>query len=254
MRPASDPGQERRERRQREYQKHREKILARMKAAHVANPQPNRDRAKAWYEANKQQALARINARYAAKREELLQKGKKFRTDHPEAREAARVRANEYYHSNLETVRLKRKAYRDLHKERHAAVAKAWYEANKERCSELAKAYYQANKKEHLEYGRLYRTAHPEQHRADWQNYRARKKQAPGKFTDKDVARMHEMQLGLCYYCKCSITERYTVDHYIPLAKGGSNDATNLVLACLRCNYSKRHMMPDDFIAKRQRA
>jgi 5-methylcytosine-specific restriction endonuclease McrA len=31
-----------------------------------------------------------------------------------------------------------------------------------------------------------------------------------------------------------------TVDHVIPIARGGSDDPENLIAACRRCNYSKQ--------------
>ena len=39
-----------------------------------------------------------------------------------------------------------------------------------------------------------------------------------------------------------------TIDHYIPLSKGGSRHSENKVLACARCNKKKGDMLPEDFI------
>ena len=38
--------------------------------------------------------------------------------------------------------------------------------------------------------------------------------------------------------------EASTVDHLIPVSKGGSNDLTNLVLCCKQCNGEKADRMP----------
>ena len=38
-----------------------------------------------------------------------------------------------------------------------------------------------------------------------------------------------------------------TVDHIIPVAKGGTDDPENLVAACRRCNFSKQDKMPDEY-------
>ncbi|MGN6174652.1 MAG: HNH endonuclease [Streptosporangiaceae bacterium] len=40
----------------------------------------------------------------------------------------------------------------------------------------------------------------------------------------------------LCWYCSRPAT---TVDHVRPLCLGGTNDLTNLVPACRRCNFSR---------------
>lgn len=39
--------------------------------------------------------------------------------------------------------------------------------------------------------------------------------------------------------CYCGSTDDLTIDHVTPLARGGSNDLANLVVACRICNSSK---------------
>lgn len=48
---------------------------------------------------------------------------------------------------------------------------------------------------------------------------------------------------GKCVYCSKQLTlgtNDACVDHVIPLAKGGNNEDENLVMACRRCNSSKK--------------
>lgn len=51
----------------------------------------------------------------------------------------------------------------------------------------------------------------------------------------------------ICAYCGESAG---TVDHVIPVAKGGSDEWDNLVACCTRCNSRKRDKMPADFLPR----
>ncbi len=43
-----------------------------------------------------------------------------------------------------------------------------------------------------------------------------------------------------CHYCGTSLSvEQATIDHVIPVSKGGRNSPANLVVACLSCNHWK---------------
>jgi len=43
-----------------------------------------------------------------------------------------------------------------------------------------------------------------------------------------------------CYYCGYSLTlNDSTLDHVLPVSKGGTNRLDNLVLACYECNQEK---------------
>ena len=48
-----------------------------------------------------------------------------------------------------------------------------------------------------------------------------------------------------CGYCGCD--GRLTRDHDVPLSRGGSNDISNIVPACGRCNSSKRNLTAEEF-------
>lgn len=51
--------------------------------------------------------------------------------------------------------------------------------------------------------------------------------------------------VGVCFYCGEPISRyRFTIDHFIPRSKGGSDGIFNLVPACRRCNTTKRNLLP----------
>lgn len=48
-----------------------------------------------------------------------------------------------------------------------------------------------------------------------------------------------------CHWCSCPLTfEAATVDHVIPLARGGLNNMNNYVLACQPCNNGRANSLP----------
>ncbi|HVQ60391.1 MAG TPA: HNH endonuclease signature motif containing protein [Solirubrobacterales bacterium] len=53
-----------------------------------------------------------------------------------------------------------------------------------------------------------------------------------------------------CFYCPGEAT---VADHYVPLAKGGTDTEDNLVAACTRCNSEKGDQLPELFMAQRRR-
>ena len=49
---------------------------------------------------------------------------------------------------------------------------------------------------------------------------------------------------GICYYCgKPTKPADLTMDHIVPLARGGRSSKTNLVPACKDCNNKKKTML-----------
>jgi 5-methylcytosine-specific restriction endonuclease McrA len=86
---------------------------------------------------------------------------------------------------------------------------------------------------------------------------RARIKGSDRHHTASDVQCALEVQSGLCFYCHINISENYTVDHLIPLARGGSDGPENIVVACASCNFHKADRTPGEFasgITHRRRA
>ncbi len=50
---------------------------------------------------------------------------------------------------------------------------------------------------------------------------------------------------GLCHYCEKKVSfKNLTMDHLVPLARGGRSTKNNLVPACKDCNNKKKSMMP----------
>lgn len=63
------------------------------------------------------------------------------------------------------------------------------------------------------------------------------------KRQNRSKSRLEKYTIGdvpICFYCECSLTEStYSIDHVIPLSRGGWNFRDNKVLCCLPCNNAK---------------
>lgn len=72
------------------------------------------------------------------------------------------------------------------------------------------------------------------------------------------VTRLHFAQDGLCYYCgkyveldrptlNGRVTQDYpTIDHKLPLGRGGTWTIGNLALSCYQCNHKKAdYVLPE---------
>ena len=54
---------------------------------------------------------------------------------------------------------------------------------------------------------------------------------------------------GFCYYChEKFIAEELTMDHIVPLSRGGRSTKNNIVPCCKSCNNKKKNLTPADII------
>jgi len=50
---------------------------------------------------------------------------------------------------------------------------------------------------------------------------------------------------GRCFYCgKALPVQELTMDHIVPLVRGGKSSRGNCVPACKECNSKKKHLLP----------
>jgi 5-methylcytosine-specific restriction endonuclease McrA len=56
---------------------------------------------------------------------------------------------------------------------------------------------------------------------------------------------LNKIQKGVCYYCDREVgREHLTMDHVVPLARGGKSKKGNIVPACKDCNNKKKYLLP----------
>lgn len=56
---------------------------------------------------------------------------------------------------------------------------------------------------------------------------------------------LRRINQGVCYYCKRVVgREHLTMDHVVPLSRGGKSKKGNIVPACKECNSRKKYLLP----------
>jgi 5-methylcytosine-specific restriction endonuclease McrA len=74
-----------------------------------------------------------------------------------------------------------------------------------------------------------------------------KKEKAKVREFKKTRAWQQKISAGVCYYCGKKFTAKeLTLDHIVPLARGGKTTTGNVVAACLECNKNKGVDTPVD--------
>lgn len=118
------------------------------------------------------------------------------------------LRSLEYQSSHREKCNVKNRAYRQRHPDRAKASARKWHIEN------------------------------PDMVRAKKHRRRAMERGTDlGTFTDKEWTAIKEAYHHRCAYCHKRA--KLTVEHVVPLSKGGVHCSRNIVPACWPCNLKK---------------
>lgn len=55
----------------------------------------------------------------------------------------------------------------------------------------------------------------------------------------------NKLNAGICYYCgKKFLRSELTMDHLVPIARGGKSTKGNIVPCCKACNNAKKYLTP----------
>jgi 5-methylcytosine-specific restriction endonuclease McrA len=213
-----------------------------VKAYAQENAEKLREYHRAYREANAE-TLREQKREYAQENAERLREYHRAREANAEAlREYGRA----YFAANSEVLLAKQKARYEANKEKILGQQHNYYLANIDIIRKRQRAYYEANADTIRAYNRKFAAEHPELRLVSYHKRRALIKGNGGTYTVAEKRMLYENQRGLCAYCERS--EKLTIDHIIPISKGGSNDISNICLACLRCNLSKREKTPEQWV------
>ena len=132
-----------------------------------------------------------------------------------------------------------RKKYRDMHKEYHNEYNKQWYQSHKEDVLEKNKQYREENKEKESERHKKWHKNNPE--KAFNRDARRRlKEESQGRgITKEQWLEMMKFFDWRCAYSGETLSNNRTIDHIIPLSKGGKHEVWNCVPMIKKYNSSK---------------
>jgi len=193
-----------------------------------------------------------------------------------EHRDEVRKRYRRLYWANPEKYRQLSAANQRLNPDRVRAYRLSYWQMNKIQLSEKSRAHRDANPELYQQkdrnahqrrlgtrraYGKAYYHAHTEAmslYRKEWNRrnpdrvfeWKARRHAAKLSTQVERINRaiVIERDGSACYICG-KVLERHeiTIDHVIPLSKGGSHTYDNLRVACRPCNSRKWNHLPGEY-------
>ncbi len=191
---------------------HALKYRATQKAWRKRNPKRVRQMRQRWYVLHGKQWYQRNRIK---RREQARKTYQKERRTKPQQQLARRRR---HYAKNRERIRARVKEQRLANPDRFRAVDRARYSRN------------------------------PEKRRHQSRVARAKRTGSSCYLGLEDWKSLLRRFRFRCFYCRVKLTKRNrSLDHKIPLVRGGTNDIANLVPSCLRCNQRKNVQTADEF-------
>lgn len=123
-----------------------------------------------------------------------------------------------YRKNNAEKLRKRRLRYYAENKEKAYAQTKEWARKNRDKVRAIKHTY----------------------------KIKRRAKEKDG-VSSAELAKWVAEQKKKCYWCGVVCKDDYHIDHYMPLARGGLHELSNLVIACPSCNMRKNAKHPYEF-------
>jgi 5-methylcytosine-specific restriction endonuclease McrA len=185
-------------------------------------------------------------ARYAADPEHARSRAATYRAAH---REETNATSAAWRAANPERQRAAKLRWEAAHPDKVRAWRAANYVAHREERRAYAAAEHAANPEKRRAYNREYNLTHRAQRATIENARRARKAGNGGSHTLQEWKEKLELFAYCCVYCGES--KPLTVDHKIPLSRGGTDDIMNIVPACRNCNSKKRHRTTQEYLALR---
>jgi 5-methylcytosine-specific restriction endonuclease McrA len=160
---------------------------------------------------------------------------------------AHKEEARAYREANKVRLRAQKAALHIKQREANIARANAWIVANKERFLAYRRKYYAENKDKIKAWHAPWGLANADKRVLYASRRRAKKAGNGGSHTLAERREKFASLGNVCFYCFQQT--KLTVDHDIPIVRGGTDNIDNILPACEACNKSKGTLTAQEFIA-----
>ena len=233
------------------YENNKDKILEYKKQYYGNNKDKILEYKKQYYENNKDKLTEQHKQYYENNKDKILEHSKQYRENNKDKRAKYQ---KQYYENNKDKLAGQHKQYRENNKDKLAGHSKQYYENNKDKILEYSKQYYENNKDKILEYSKQYR----ENNKDKIAEYFATPQGQASRFNNSVKRRLREQSQGKgitkeqwlecmkffgfrCAYSGQVLSKDIrSLDHIVPLNKGGEHEIFNLAPMYRPYNSSKQ--------------
>ena len=228
-------------------EENRERLIAYDRRRYRDNFEQIAARKRAYAQRNAE-AIAAYQRQYRLDNKERLNAGSRryYSANRPWLREYARRRYESMSAEDKEARQAYMKNYYAANRERIREISRLnglrWRSRNREKIRARQRANRCKNRIEKLQYERQWRRRNPDKVKATNHRRRAHLAGVPVEpFPREWLMEQFRRQEGRCYLClrRFGSKLRLTLDHVIPLSKGGPHSPANAMLACGSCNSRK---------------
>ncbi len=165
------------------------------------------------------------------------QKDKEYKSRLPEGTTKARSRS--YYERNKEKILQSSAEYTKLHPEIKKKSQTAYRQRNKEMENKRTLEYKRLHQSHYNELGKKWRKENPDRAKIDAERRRAALLGVGGSISETEWKELCSTYGNKCLWCDREDVP-LTIDHIVPISKGGVNSIHNAQPLCKSCNSKKR--------------
>ncbi|MCB1144896.1 MAG: HNH endonuclease [Leptospiraceae bacterium] len=218
---------------------------------------------RSYYESNRENLIKKSYNYYHSNKDRIM---KEWTDKYRQNPDFYRNKSNQAYHKHKNKYRIRRKEYRIVNFDKLSRKRKEYYSKNKDEILLRQKIYIDNNKQMINARKKIYRnknkesialskkismSKNPLKYKALLIKRREIKKGIKDPYPSKNIIQStYDLFNHKCF--NCNSIEFLSLDHHIPLSKGGKLEKGNTVLLCRSCNSSKRNKLPEDFYSHEQ--